>query len=158
MTDDEYIEKMFGDLDAYYPGSKRKRKSVTPKAKEPRAAEAIGEWDSQSLVKEINGKSVELFTVGALAKALNRSFILVRYWNNEGFLPDAPYRLPSKKDKYGTMRKGNRLYSRAMVEYLVSVFISSGLMEAKRIDWKNYRHLTIQIDEAWNNIRATETN
>jgi hypothetical protein len=156
MTED-FIESTFGDLDVYYPGSKRKRKSVTQKPKEPRPT-ISGEWDSQPLVKEINGKSVELFTVGAIAKALNRSFILVRYWNNEGFLPDAPYRMPSKKDKYGTMRKGNRLYSRAMVEYLVTVFNSSGLMEAKRIDWKNYRNLTNQIDTAWNDIRANETN
>ena len=153
----DFIDNTFGDLDAYYPGSKRKRKALDVKVKEPRVARDE-DWDAHPIVKEINNNSVELFTVGALAKALNRSFILVRYWNNEGFLPDAPYRMPSKKDKYGTMRKGNRLYSRAMVEYLVTVFNSSGLMEAKRIDWKNYRHLTIQIDEAWNNIRATETN
>ena len=85
MTED-FIESTFGDLDVYYPGSKRKRKSVTQKPKEPRPT-ISGEWDSQPLVKEINGKSVELFTVGAIAKALNRSFILVGIGITKGFYP-----------------------------------------------------------------------
>jgi len=155
MTDD-YIENAFADLDVFYPGSKRKRRdSAAPKSVDH---VEIQQWDAKPQVKTLpNGKDVELFTVGALAQALGRPFVSIRVWNEKGYLPKAPYRLPTKKNVHGEDHKGRRLYSRAMIEAAVQLFNKAGLLQVKRIDWAVHRNLSIEIAEAWSNILATET-
>lgn len=156
MTDD-YIENAFADLDVFYPGSKRKRRESAPKTNAERVQTAK-EWDAKPQVKTLpNGQDVELFTVGALAQALGRPFVSIRVWNENGYLPTAPYRLPTKKNKHGEDHKGRRLYSRAMIEAAVELFDKAGLLQVKRIDWAVHRNLSIEIAEAWSNILATET-
>jgi hypothetical protein len=155
MTDD-YIDNAFADLDVFYPGSKRKRRDSAP----PKTVEhvSIQQWDAKPQVKTLpNGKDVELFTVGALAQALGRPFVSIRVWNEKGYLPKAPYRLPTKKNVHGEDHKGRRLYSRAMIEAAVQLFDKAGLLEVKRIDWAVHRNLSIEIAEAWSQILATET-
>jgi len=91
MTDE--IDKMFSDLDSYYPGSKRKRRE--PKAPE---VEVDDTWESKSYKKTLpNGKDMEFYTIGALAQALGRPVITIRQWIKTGYLPPSPYRLPTKK-------------------------------------------------------------
>lgn len=155
MTDD-YIDNVFADLDVFYPGSKRKRRdSAAPKSVDH---VEIQQWDAKPQVKTLpNGKDVELFTVGALAQALGRPFVSIRVWNEKGYLPKAPYRLPTKKNVHGEDHKGRRLYSRAMIEAAVQLFNKAGLLQVKRIDWAVHRNLSIEIAEAWSNILATET-
>jgi hypothetical protein len=155
MTDD-YIDNAFADLDVFYPGSKRKRReSALPKTVDH---VQIQQWDAKPQVKTLpNGRDVELFTVGALAQALGRPFVSIRVWNEKGYLPKAPYRLPTKKNIHGEDHKGRRLYSRAMIETAVQLFIKAGLLEVKRIDWAVHRHLSIEIAEAWSQILANET-
>lgn len=153
MTDD-FIDATFADLDVFYPGSKRKRRE--PKVKEVKVDVA---WDSQPFMKPLpNGTELEMFTVGALAQALGRPFASVRLWNKNGYLPRAPYRLPTKKNKHGEEHKGRRLYSRAMIEAAVDLFDKAGLLEVKRIEWSEHQQLTIEIAEAWTKIQATEMN
>lgn len=154
MTDD-FIEKAFSGLDEYYPGSKRKRKDkVEPK----REVEPDLTWDSKPRTITLpNGKDTEMFMLGALAAALGRPIITVRTWIKEGYLPAAPYRLPSKKNIHGESHLGKRLYSRAMVEKAVELFDKAGLLYVKRIDWDSNRQLSTEIAEAWNEIRAEET-
>lgn len=154
MTED-FIDKSFADLEEYYPGSKRKRKAkVEPKKEvEPDIA-----WDARPRTTTLpNGKDVELFTIGAIASALGRPVITIRAWIKEGYLPAAPYRLPSKKNIRGEDHKGRRLYSRAMVEKVVELFTRAGLIYVKRIDWESNRKLSNEIAEAWSQIRAEET-
>jgi len=155
MTDD-YIENAFADLDVFYPGSKRKRReSATPKTVEHVQTQG---WDAKPQVKTLpNGRDVELFTVGALAQALGRPFVSIRVWNEKGYLPKAPYRLPTKKNVHGEDHKGRRLYSRAMIETAVDLFTKAGLLNVKRIDWSAHRNLSIEIAEAWSQILAIET-
>ncbi len=155
MTDD-YIEAAFGDLDVFYPGSKRKRREVVPvEVKHVPTPEA---WDSRPYLKPLpNGKEIEMFTVGALAIALGRPFITVRTWNKKGYLPTPPYRLPTKKDKNGKEHKGRRLYSRAMIEAAVRLFTQFGVLQSPRIDWSTHQQLVIEIAEAWSSILAEET-
>jgi len=87
MTDE--IDKMFSDLDSYYPGSKRKRRE--PKAPE---VEVDDTWESKSYKKTLpNGKDMEFYTIGALAQALGRPVITIRQWIKTGYLPPSPYRL-----------------------------------------------------------------
>jgi len=81
MTDE--IDKMFSDLDTYYPGSKRKRRE--PKAPE---VEVDDTWESKSYTKTLpNGKDMEFYTIGALAQALGRPVITIRQWIKSGYLP-----------------------------------------------------------------------
>jgi len=154
MTDD--IDKLFEDLDAYYPNSKRKRKEKVIKAPE---VEPDAAWDVKPYKKTLpNGREVEMFTIGALAGALGRPVITIRTWIKEGYLPASPYRLPAKKNSKGEDHQGRRLYSRAMVEAVIKLFDSAGLLHTKRIEWSLHRHLSNEIAEAWSSIRAEETN
>ena len=151
MSDE--IDRLFEELDTYYPGSKRKRKEKVIKEPDPDFA-----WDAKPIKKKLpNGNEVELFSIGALAGALGRPIITVRTWIKEGYLPASPYRLPAKKDKNGEDHQGRRLYSRAMVERTVSLFHSAGLLHTKRVEWSLHRQLSNEIAEAWNQIRADET-
>jgi len=153
MTDE--IDVLFKDLDEYYPGSKRKRKA---KVEKPHEVEPDLTWDSKPYMKPLpNGIEIEMFTIGALAAALGRPVITIRTWIKEGYLPSSPYRLPTKKNSRGEDQQGRRLYSRAMVEKLIELFDSAGLLYIKRIEWSLHRQLTNEIAEAWNQIRANET-
>jgi hypothetical protein len=150
---DDFIENSFADLDVYYPGSKRKRRE--PKAPEIKQKE---DWDSRPYFKTLpNGKEIEMFTAGALANALGRPFVSIRKWNEAGYLPPSPYRLPTKQDKNGEEHKGRRLYSRAMIEVAVELFNRAGLLNVKRIEWSTHQKLVKEISEAWINILAEET-
>ena len=154
MTED-FIDSLFKD-DEFYPGSKRKR--TAPVVKEPEVT-LDAHWDSRPYKKPLpNGIELEMFTIGALAAALGRPVITIRTWIKEGYLPQSPYRLPTKKNVNGEDHKGRRLYSRAMVEKAIELFTSAGLIYTKRIDWSIHRQLTSEIAEAWNQIRVDETN
>ncbi|CAB4174553.1 hypothetical protein UFOVP965_53 [uncultured Caudovirales phage] len=153
---DDLISATFADLDAYYPNSKRKRKVIEPK---PPEISPNPTWDNRPYKKVLpNGKEVEMFTIGAVAAAMGRPVITIRVWENEGYLPASPYRLPAKKNSKGEDQKGRRLYSRSMVEKLIELFDSAGLLHVKRVEWSLHRQLSIEIAEAWSKIRADETN
>lgn len=146
---------MFSDVDQYYPGSKKKRKPVVAKKPE---VELDLNWDAKPIKKTLpNGRDIEMFTIGAIAAALGRPVITMRAWIKEGYLPAAPYRLPSTKDVNGKEHQGRRLYSRAMVERVVEILRTAGLLEIKRIEWSLHRQVSIDIAEAWTQIRADET-
>ena len=146
---------MFSDVDQYYPGSKRKRKPVVAKKPE---VELDLNWDAKPIKKTLpNGRDLEMFTIGAIAAALGRPVITLRAWIKEGYLPAAPYRLPSTKNVNGKEHQGRRLYSRAMVERVVEILRTAGLLEVKRIEWSLHRQVSIDIAEAWTQIRADET-
>ena len=152
---DDFINSTFADLDNFYPGSKRKRKPVVAKKPE---VEPGSNWDSKPYKKTLpNGRDLEMFTIGSLAAALGRPVISLRVWIKEGYIPAAPYRLPSTKDVNGKEHQGRRLYSRAMVEKTLELFSSAGLLHVKRIEWALHRQLSIEIAEAWSKIRANET-
>jgi len=154
MTDD-LINSIFSDVDQYYPGSKRKRKPI--EAKKPEI-ELDFNWDAKPIKKTLpNGREIEMFTIGALAAALGRPIITIRAWIKEGYLPAAPYRLPSTKNINGKDHQGRRLYSRAMVERVVEILRTAGLLEVKRIEWSLHRQVSFDIAEAWTQIRADET-
>jgi hypothetical protein len=153
MTD--FIDAAFADLDDFYPGSKRKRKDTINK--QPKIKEALT-WDAHPFKKPLpNGKEIELFTIGALAMAVDRPVITIRSWMKEGYIPQAPYRLPGKKDKNGKQTSGRRLWSRAMIEDLVKTLEKNGLLYVRRIEWPLHRQLSNELAETWNKIREEET-
>jgi hypothetical protein len=152
MTED-IIDSVLSDLDNFYPGSKRKRREIEVLENKREIT-----WDLKPQIKPLpNGKDIELFTVGALALALGRPFITIRTWNQKGYLPTPPYRLPTKKDKNGEDHKGRRLYSRAMIEATIALFAQFEVLHVSRIDWSTNRQLTEKLAEAWTKIQAEET-
>jgi hypothetical protein len=154
MTDDA-IESIFGDLDQYYPGSKRKRKSSSFPKVEKKEVEL---WENQGKSKKLpNGKTIDLFGPGSLCLALNRPIVTLRLWERKGYIPKAPYRLKSIMVD-GKPMPGSRMYSRAMIESLLKSFQSRGLLETPRIDWNRHPDLSIELLENWTKIHTEETN
>lgn len=150
---DDFIEDMFGELEVYYPGSKRKRREPAPKV------ELDTSWEKDFFEKTLpNGRQLQFYTIGSLAKALNSTIPTLRQWMQRNKLPESPYRLPSKVDKLGRETKGRRLYSKEMVEVTVELFSKAGLLGSDRINWALHQSLTSKIAEAWETIRARENN
>ena len=150
MSDE--IDKMFSDLETYYPGSKRKRR-------ETKKAEVIPDagWDTKPIKKTMpNGKEMEFFTLVNLAGALGRPVKTLRKWLDNGYLPPSPYRSPDTTTKAGKTMRGYRLYSRAQIEAVVKLFGEAGLLDKTRIQWPNQK-LTSAIAETWSHIRVLET-
>jgi hypothetical protein len=148
------IDDMFGKLDEFYPGSKRKRRAVEKPVKEKLDKD---NWEVKPVIKKLpNGKTLELYSAGAFAAALGRPLVTVRLWERKGYIPKAPYRLKSMMVD-GKKKPGWRMYSRAMIESSLQSFQSRGLLEAPRIDWNRHRDLSIELVETWTKIHANET-
>jgi len=152
------FEDIFGAFDEFYPGSKKKRRSVDPKVEsKKKAAEAQDSWDSSPQLKTLpNGTTVELFSAGTFASALGRPLVTIRLWERKGYIPRAPYRLKSIIVK-GEKKPGWRMYSRAMIESALQSFQSRSLLEAPRIDWDRHTDLSMELYENWTKIHSQET-
>ncbi len=149
MTD--LVAEMFGDREEFYPGSKRKRRP------EPEPQEISGEmWRENYTVKKIGGQDRRFFPIGALADALHVSVETIRHWVKKGYIPNAPYRLPTSI-VHGQKHQGRRLYTEPMIDAAVKTFASRGLLDAQRIEWKKHHDLTIELHETWNRIHREET-
>lgn len=147
----DFIESTFADLDNFYPGSKRKRR-----VQEVKVNKKDSDWTINPIKKTLpNGRDMEFYTIGALAIALGRPLVTIRYWMKEGYLPAPSYRLGDKTDATGKELKGRRLYSRAQIDVAVKLFEEAGALGITRLKWPN-KQLTDAVEEAWSNIRAEE--
>jgi hypothetical protein len=154
---EDQVDKFFGGLDDFYPGSKKKRRPVDPNAK-PKKTKEEGSWDANPQVKKLpNGNVVELYSAGSLCQALGRPIVTLRLWERKGYIPRAPYRLKSIIVD-GVKKPGWRMYSKAMIEETVRIFNSRGLLESPRIDWNRYPDMSIELAESWKVIHDQETN
>jgi hypothetical protein len=154
LRGDDEIEKAFADLE-YVPGSKRKRREPDPKVSRRKSGESNG-WDANPIMKTLNGVETEVFTIGALAQALEKTIVTIRLWERKGYIPRAPYRLRSKTLK-GQKTGGNRVYTRALIESAVAEFNRRGLLGAARVEWSQYDDLTETLVKTWKVITATES-
>jgi hypothetical protein len=141
---------LFDTPDRFYPGSRKVRGSLRGSAPAPTA------WDEKPLIKRLNGRDVEMYTVGALARAMNKSVYSVRSYEANGYIPKTPYRLPSRMVN-GYSRPGRRLYTREMITAVVNVLAANGLLEARRIEWRDFPTLSQQIAEEWRSIQARQS-
>lgn len=149
MRSEEEILRAFEGLETA-PGSRQTRRTDTPKAQQ-RRAQAFGEsngWDENPLIKTLNGIETELFTVGALAQALQKQIVTIRLWEQKGYIPIAPYRLRSKTLN-GKKVNGNRVYTRELIEIAIEEFAKRGLLGSARVEWKNLRDLTEVLVYRW---------
>lgn len=137
------IDSAFADLDTFYPGSKRKRRDapVVQKVDEDH-------WSAKPIIKLYRGVETEFYYQGALAKALGKSAVTLRLWERKGYFPQAPFRLPGRKNDEGLT--GKRLYTRELIEIAVEEFSKRGLLDNARVEWKYLDDLTIALFERWN--------
>lgn len=154
MRSDEEILRAFEGLDTA-PGSRHARRDATPLAQK-RKAKALGEsngWDANPIIKTLNGKETELFTISALAQALEKKLPTIRLWETKGYIPIAPYRLKSK-ELNGQKVQGNRVYTRELIEIAIEEFDSRGLLGSARVEWKLLEDLTLVLVERWRKSTA----
>lgn len=154
MRSEDEILKAFEDLE-YIPGSKKKRREPDPKVSLRRSGESNG-WDENPIIKTLGGQDVEVFTISALAQALEKTIVTVRLWERKGYIPRAPYRLRSKTLK-GQKTGGNRVYTRALIEATVEEFSKRGLLGTARVEWNQHDELTDALVKRWKEITETES-
>ncbi len=151
--EDEIIEA-FKDLE-YIPGSKKKRREINPKVSRRKSGETNG-WDENPIIKTLGGKETEVFTIGALAQALEKTIVTIRLWERKGYIPRAPYRLRSKTLK-GQKTGGNRVYTRTLIESAVDEFLKRNLIGSARVEWSQHEDLTEALLRRWKEITSTES-
>jgi len=151
LRGEDEILASFADLE-YKPGSKQKRRveSATPKKRRVVEEDA---WDVNPIMKTLGGVEVEVFTIGSMAKALEKSIISIRSWEKKGYLPRAPYRLRSKTLN-GKKVSGNRVYTRQLIEIAVEEFRKRGLLGTARVEWSQHTDLTHAIVSRWKDAVA----
>jgi len=148
------IEKAFADLE-YVPGSKKKRRELDPKISRRKVGESNG-WDANPVIKTLGGKETEVFTISALALALEKSIVSVRLWERKGYIPRAPYRLRAKT-LGGKKTGGNRVYTRALIESTLEEFSKRGLLGTARVEWNRHEDLTEALVKRWKDIISEES-
>jgi hypothetical protein len=148
------IDAAFADLE-YIPGSKKKRRDLDPKVSRRKSGESNG-WDANPVVKTLGGVETEVFTIGALALALEKTIVTIRLWERKGYIPRAPYRLRSKTLK-GEKTGGNRVYTRALIESSIEEFNRRGLLGSARVEWSQHEDLTEALVKRWKEITSTES-
>lgn len=155
LRSDDEIEKAFADLE-YLPGSKRKRKEPDPKVSRRNPSGESNGWDSSPIIKTLGGKETEVFTIGALAQALEKTIVTIRLWERKGYIPRAPYRLRSKTLK-GQKTGGNRVYTRELIESAIEEFNRRGLLGSARVEWNQHDELTDALVKRWKIITTAES-
>jgi hypothetical protein len=148
------IDAAFADLE-YIPGSKKKRRDLDPIVSRRKSGESNG-WDANPVIKTLGGIETEVFTIGALALALEKTIVTIRLWERKGYIPRAPYRLRSKTLK-GEKTGGNRVYTRALIESSIDEFNRRGLLGSARVEWSQHEDLTEALVKRWKEITSTES-
>jgi hypothetical protein len=154
---EDEILKAFEGLDRA-PGSKQKRRDPSGLS-EKRRAKVLGEtngWDANPIIKRLGGEDTEVFTIGALALALEKQIVTIRLWERKGYIPRAPYRLRAKT-LGGKKTGGNRVYTRALIEATVDEFVKRGLIGTARVEWNQHEDLTEALISRWKEITSTES-
>jgi hypothetical protein len=99
-------------------------------------------------VKIVKGVETELFSIGALALALEKQVVTIRHWEKKGYIPTAPYRLRSKTLQ-GKKVNGNRVYTRELIEIAIEEFENRGLLGSARVEWNRNGDLKKAIFSRW---------
>lgn len=149
LRSEEEILKAFEGLDRV-PGSKQKRRETSEVA-DKRRKKALGEsngWDENPIIKTLKGVETEVFTISALALALEKEIVTIRLWEKKGYIPIAPYRLRSK-NLNGKKVNGNRVYTKALIEIAIEEFNRRGLLGSARVEWSKHGDLTDALISRW---------
>jgi DNA-binding transcriptional MerR regulator len=112
-TDSRYRQKV---LDTNQDCRERRKSTADPRDK---VARVRPEHRWKTITGEVNGRTEILFTIGALAEVLHCSIQAVRLWERQGLIPKTPIRA-------GNKNKGDRLYTREMVDRIRTVLAAQG--------------------------------
>lgn len=95
-------------------------------------------------VFRVGGQDRMFFTIGELAKALQRQAVTVRMWESRGWIPKANYRTPAPQGQQlpGKTAKGRRLYSLEQVEFLMDALERFHLNDPNQANWVAFRKHT----------------
>jgi hypothetical protein len=138
----------------FYPGSRRK----LDQRDEVPAVEFIADpWRENYTTKLIKGTDMKMYPIGALANALGTSVQSIRHWTRSGYIPAAPYRLPSNMVIKGEKVSGRRLYTEPLIDAAIAAFEERGLLGKPRIEWSKHRDLSIEIKETWSRLVKNPT-
>jgi hypothetical protein len=151
MTD---LMKDFASLeDEYYPGSRQRRRESQQVRRQRMTAERIQAkedepWDAhpRGAAHPRTGEPLELFPVGALAKAVGRQSVTIRSWIRKGWLPKAMYQTKPVAGSRGDA--GRRLWTRKQIEGIVKIAREEGLLDANPPRME-HTHFTEKIKAAW---------
>lgn len=153
----EQVFDRFG-LGDFFPGSNQRRDAPNAIVV-ARLNDVETKWDSHPRIVGVRGKKVEMFTVGDFGKALGgKTTYTIRMWEKEGYIPQAPFRLPSRVTADGKEVKNRRLYARANIEDAIAEFTSRGILNARRINWDANRDLALVLMRKWKDYERTLTN
>lgn len=150
IRSEEEILKSFEGLDRV-PGSKKLRRAPVSENKNKKVSKETNSWDSNPTIKLLKGVETEVFSIGALAKALDKQIVTIRLWEKKGYIPIAPYRLRSKSLK-GNKVMGNRVYTRALIEIAIEEFAKRGLIGSARVEWNEHADLTEALVKRWKDM------
>jgi hypothetical protein len=103
-------------MTSYYPGRPLKQRQA--EAAQPEELDL-----GKPKLMRINGQPAELYTLGVLAKALNRKSGTIRKWETDGIIPTG-YLAPSRDP-----RGQRRVYTRAQIEGLRQAAEEEGILE-----------------------------
>jgi len=73
-----------------------------------------------------NGGSIELFTIGAFARAIGRSVQCVNHWERQGIMPKTPYRLLQGSDG---RERWFRFYTREQANVVLEIIGEKGRLD-----------------------------
>ena len=126
-----------------WPGSRKPKNRQNVKRKAETTVQG-----AKSKVYVINGKDVQLFTIGQLALALNKRTATVRNWEYKGWIPKPSYRTPKPKGQQipEKVSKGRRLYTLEQVEFLTEAIERFKINDVNHGDWDGFRKY---INQEW---------
>lgn len=122
------VDESFGDIQQrFFPGSRTPIPDRTVEAPKKRKVPVdVDAWDAHPRTFSVRGQLMEFFTIGALAKALNRETGTIRLWERQGVLPRARYQVPVVAGK-----GKQRLYTRAQIEGIVWIAGEEGMLTTR---------------------------
>lgn len=112
-------------------------------------------WEAKPRKYKIKGQEElkELFTVGDLAKALDRTPATIRRWETLGIIPRSRIRSPKPRGEQvpGKEIRGHRLYSRGQIQLILQVAHEEGIFvrPANPNTPVNYTEFTRLVRENW---------
>lgn len=138
--------------DVIFPGGHPSRTVQEQRAAPAKEEKPPKQWDANPQKRMLGGEEVELFPVGSLALALDRSVKAIYKWERLKIFPKPRYRTaaPATSSIPGKAAAGRRLYTRPQIEAAVKAAYQVGLLPRKNpaptVDWVRFTSLVVQ---AW---------
>lgn len=128
--DEERSQKK--EMTAFYPGSKMSVKTYEQPEEVTESNEETVTL-SNPRIALLNGVETKFYTIGELARLLNRQSVTIRKWEAEGIIPKATFIAPS-----GDKRGKRRLYTEDQILGLIQIAKEEGVFEpSARGAWKS---------------------